>query len=201
MSLSIATLSGYPALNTTFQATNFPSFYATGVAVGSSNSPSPTVAATYSYTSSTTFPTNGSYVYTQSGTQYVAGIIDYAGVVPARLFYANNGSGFNANTQPLPTLNYIVQHQVTCNDGSTEYGGYTVVLYPAEPGPDSGQSSTTGDVNQYGNTTSVTQYSNEPILIPAQGYTANNPVSGYPQPQLRFKVSMAALLILSSTQY
>lgn len=201
MALSIATLSGFPAVNTTFASNKVPTFYPTGVAVTGTNSPSPTVAATYSYSTSTTFPTTGKPVYTQSGTQYVAGIIDAQGIVPARIFYASNGSGYSSATQPLPTLNYIVQHQYVDPYGITQYEGYSIVLNPAEPGPDSGQSSTTGNTNQFGASTAVTQYPNEPILVQAQGYGTGSPASSYPQPLMFFKVTMNALLILASTQY
>lgn len=206
MALSIASLSGFPVANTTFASTQVPTFYPTGVAVTGTNSPSPTDAAAYAFSTSTTFPTVGKQVYTQVGTQYVAGIIDTQGVVPARIFYANNGSGYNQGTQPLPTLNYIIQQQVTDPYGHTEYGGYTVVLNPAEPGPDSGSPSSSGALTGQGNPASPTTFPNEPILIPAQGYptgvlTGPSPVAGYPQPQMVFYVSMATLLILASTQY
>lgn len=207
MALTIASLAGFPAINSAFASTKVPTFYPTGVGVTGSNSPSPTVAATYSYSTSTTFPTNGKQVYTQGSTQYVAGIIDQQGQVPARIFYSNNGSGNYSNTtQILPTLNYIIQNQYTDPYGFTEYGGYVVVLTPAEPGPDSGQSATTGNVNQFGASTAVTQYPNEPILIPAQGYptgtgTGPSPTSGYPQPLLQYPVTNYALLLLASTQY
>lgn len=206
MALSIATLAGFPSINSTFASNKVPTFYPTGVAVTGTNSPSPTVAATYSYSLSSTFPTTGKQVYTQGSTQYVAGIIDYTGVVPARIFYANNGSGYNAVTQPLPTLNYIIQNQYVDPYGITEYDGYVVVLNPAEPGPDSGQAASTGNLTFTGATAAVTQFPNEPILIPAQGYptgpgTGPSPTSGWPQPQLQFVVSSAALLILASTQY
>lgn len=201
MALSIATLSGFPAANTTFASNKVPSFYPTGVAVTGTSSPSPTVAATYSFTTSTTFPTNGKLVYTQGTTQYVAGIIDSNGVVPARIFTANNGSGYNQGTQPLPTLNYIIQQTVVDPYGITEYGGYTVVLNPAEPGPDSGSPSSTGALTVQGNPGTPTNYPAEPILDSVPGYTSATPSSGYPQPQIVFYVSMAALLILASTQY
>lgn len=201
MALSIATLAGFPAANSVFASTKDPSFYPTGVGVTGTNSPSPTVAATYTYSLNSTFPNNGKFIYTQSGTQYVAGVIDVQGNVPARVFYANNGSGTFIATQPLPTLNFVEQHQTTDPYGITLYGGYTIVLNPAEPGPDSGQSATTGNLNQMGASTAVTQYPNEPILVPAQGYTNASPVSGYPQPYIRIRVSPQAMLILASTQY
>lgn len=201
MALTLATLSGFPAVNTTFASNKVPSFYPTGVAVTGTNSPSPTVAATYSYSTSTTFPTNGKPVYTQGSTQYVAGIIDSTGIVPARIFYASNGSGYSSATQPLPTLNYIIQHQYTDPYGITLYEGYSVVLNPAEPGPDSGQSAGTGNINQVGASVAVTQYPNEPVLVQAQGYGTGSPTATYPQPLMFFKLTMNAILILASTQY
>jgi len=206
MALSIATLSGFPVANTTFASTKVPSFYPTGVAVTGTNSPSPTVAATYSYSLSSTFPYNGKYVYTAGANVWVAGIIDSQGVVPSRIFYANNGSGYYTSTQPLPTLLNVIQNQYTDPYGLTEYGGYVVTLTPAEPGQDAGSPSSTGNLNQFGLTNATSQFPNEPILVPAQGYpsgvgTGPSPTSGYPQPYMTFYVSMAAMLILASTQY
>jgi hypothetical protein len=204
MSLAIQPLSGWPSVNTAFMSSKIPNQIIPGAPGTSSTAGTPTVAAPYSYTLSTTFPYAGKYVYTPGSTTYVMGIIDYAGVVPARIFAANNGNGsYAGSTQPLPTLNYIIQNQVTASDGTTEYGGYVIVLTPAEPGPDSGSPSSpivTKEGNS-GASTGTGNYPVEPVLVQVPGYTTATPSGVYPQPEMVFYVSMGALLLTSTTQY
>lgn len=198
MALTVATLAGFPASNTayagltesTFDSSGSQAYQAAGgldVAAGT-----PTVAATFAFTAN---------VYTQAGTQYVAGILDKEGVVPSRIFYANNGtgSGGNLGTQPLPTLVSITRNVYVDHIGNTLPEGYVIVLNPAQPGPDAG--SPVSAVSDSLGKTTTTEFPAEPVLIPAQGYTNANPVAGYPQPQIRVLVSTSALLILASTQY
>lgn len=181
MALSVASLAGFPSINTTFQR----------------SAGTPTDAATFSFT-------NG--VYTQGSTQYVAGLLDVAGVVPSRLFYASNNTGGAANgTVVLPTLVSVTQvsshgqsiqelpsttFEVSDNVG---YAGFIVVLTPAEPSADSGGS----PAGYYGGLTN--QMIGSETLVNVPGYTTASPSVGYPQPQMRFYVSMSALLILAST--
>lgn len=190
MALSVATLAGFPSVNTTFQRS-----------AGSG----PTDAATYSFTSG---------VYTQSGTQYVAGILDQQGINPSRVFFADNGNGAGSiGTSPLPTLVSVTQvsahgqslanfptnytNSISYNEytDAVGYSGFVVLLTPAEPSADSG-----GKVGGYfGGTTATANgiYS----LTEVPGYTSQAPTKSYPQPQMRFFVTMNALLILASTQY
>lgn len=163
MTLSVATLSGFPAVNTTFQPT---SAFGAWAAAGT-----PTDAATYSFTSG---------LYTQSGTSYVAALIDKEGVVPSRIFGCDNGTGGGSvgSTKPLPTLKTVQEMTTTDPYGNTLVGGYIVTLIPA---PGSSSSGVTA------------------VLTDAPGYTTASPASSYPQPNLVFKVSLSALLILAST--
>jgi hypothetical protein len=186
MALTVATLGGFPASNTAFQR----------------SAGTPAVAATFSYT-------NG--VYTQSGTQYVAGFLDYSGVVPPRIFYANNGTGGGGGlgSIPLPTLVSVTQ--ISANGQSiqelpstsfettpaTGYAGFTVIMTPAEPSADSGGPAASTN-NWWG---SPTYGTGAATLTDVPGYTSQSPSVGYPQPQMRFFVSMSTLLILASTQY
>lgn len=198
MALTVATLAGFPAINTayagltesSYEGSSTAAYQAAGgldIAAGT-----PTDAATFAFTSN---------VYTQSGTQYVAGILDTPGVVPSKIFYANNGTGNGGGlgTQPLPTLVSITRNIYTDNVGNTLPEGYVVILLPAEPGPDAGSPAQTV-TDEFGHTV-ATNFPAEPILIPAQGYTSGSPTAGYPQPQIRVLVSGSALLILASTQY
>jgi hypothetical protein len=195
-------LSGWPVANTAFQSTKVPSFYPTGLTTSGSNSPVPTNAAPYSYTLSTTFPTNGQYVYTPGSTLYIAAILDKEGVVPARIFGANNGTGsyVSSTAQALPTLDYIIQLQTTAWDGTTEYGGYKVVITPNSLTGSAGNPS--GAVlTETGQTAPVTQYPSEPVLVQVPGYTTASPSGNMPQPEMVFQVSMSACIITSTTAY
>lgn len=203
MTLAVQPLSGWPAPNTTFVSSKLPNQIVPGAPGSSSTAGTPTVAAPYSYSASTTFPNVGKLVYTPGSTTYVAGIIDRNGVVPARIFGASNGTGsYSLTTQPLPTLSYIIQNQTQASDGSTGYGGYVIVVIPAEPGVDSGSPSS-GIVNEQGNPAAVGSgsYPQEPVLVQVPGYTTATPSGVYPQPTMVFYVSMHAMLITSTTQY
>jgi hypothetical protein len=170
MALSVGSLAGFPSKNTTFQGT----------------AGTPTDAATFAFT-------NG--VYTQSGTQYVAAIIDHAGPAVPRIFGANNGTGPNTAVEPLPTLISITQ--VSAHGASIQelpnrnsevtdaigYAGFVILLAPATGSPQEGTGQGT------------------PVNIQVPGYTNATPTVSYPWPQLRFFVSMATLLVLASTQY
>lgn len=183
MALTVATLAGFPSSNTAFQAT----------------AGTPADAATFSFTSG---------LYTQSGTQYVAGIVDFAGTGPSRIFYANNGTGGGggSGTNPLPTLLSVTQvsaHGQSIQElpsRSTEasdavgYAGFQVLLTPALGFLDSG-----GTGGYSGGPTRQNNLAYTLVDVP--GYTAQSPSVGYPQPQMRFFVSMSCLLILASTQY
>lgn len=192
MALTVASLAGFPSANTTFQ--------------GSAGTPAD--AATFSYT-------NG--VFTQGGTQFVAGILDYPGVVPSRIFNANNGTGGGGGvgTIPLPTLVSITQvsaHGQSIQElpsRSTEatdivgFGGFIIILTPAEPSQDSGGFPGQYPINTLGGYSGgLTSQANMAItLTDVPGYTAQSPSTGFPQPQIRIFASMAAMLILASTQY
>lgn len=190
MALSVATLAGFPALNSAFQR----------------SAGTPTDAATYTFT-------NG--VYTQGSTQYVAAIIDQQGINPTRIFFADNNTGGAASggTITLPTLVSVTQvsahgqsiqelpstsFEVTDNVG---YAGFLVILTPAEPSADSGGFSPAGQtVNKAGYFGGLTnQSTGDQTLIQVPGYTTASPAQGFPQPQLRYYVSFNALLILAST--
>jgi hypothetical protein len=187
MALSVATLAGFPALNTASQR----------------SAGTPTDSATFSFT-------NG--VYTQGSTQYVAGILDAQGTNPSRIFFSDNNTGGGATgaTVPLPKLfsvTQVTQHGQSIQElpdfsaevsDNTGIGGFLVILTPSEPSSDSGGSapgSNTGGwyggPNAY-NTGAIT-------LVQVPGYTANSPTTGYPQPQLRYYVTVNALLVLAST--
>lgn len=172
MALSVATLAGFPAANSAFNAPS---------------GGTPAVAATFAFTNN---------VYTQVGTQYVAGYLDREGVVPSRVFYANNntGSGAPGATLPLPTLVSCTRLVYVDHLGNTQVEGFTVILTPAEPGPDSG-----GTGSYSGGLTSTANLAVTLDNVPP--YTTATPVTQYPQPQIRLLLSPAAILILASTQY
>lgn len=187
MSLSVATLAGFPSVNTTFQR----------------SAGTPTDSATFSFTSG---------VYTQGGTQYVAGIVDQQGINPSRIFFTdNNTGGGTVGTVVLPTLVSVTQVSATgsslqelpsnYNGGptyneaanATGYAGFVVLLNAAQPSQDSG-----GRVGGYSG--GLTNQDNLAwTLTEVPGYTAQAPTKQYPNPQMRFFVSMNALLILAST--
>ncbi len=190
MALSVATLAGFPALNSTFQR----------------SAGTPTDAATFSFT-------NG--VYTQGATQYVAAIIDQQGINPTRIFFSDNNTGGAATggTVTLPTLVSVTQvsakgqsiqelpstsFEVT---EATGYAGFLVIMTPAEPSADSGGFSPAGQTQnlagRYGGPNNAN--TGDQTLIAVPGYTTASPTVGYPQPQLRYYVSFGALLILAST--
>ena len=155
MALSVASLSGFPTENSVFQVT----------------AGTPTDAATYTFT-------NG--LYTQGATQYVAAILDREGVVPARFFGADNGtgSGSTGGTLVLPTLKTVQQLTYVDNLGHTQYGGYIITLTPRPGGPQSGPT---------------------PVLVNVPGYTTASPTSAYPQPLIVIPVSKSGLIVLAST--
>ena len=183
MSLSVATLAGFPAINTTLQR----------------SAGTPTVGITNAYT-------NGVYTPTP-GTVYVAGILDSQGVNPSRIFFADNntGGGTVGATVPLPTLVSVTEvsahgqsiqnleaNSFAYND-NVGYSGFIVVLTPAEPSADSG-----GRLGgYYGGTTATANGAYTLTEVP--GYTAQAPTKGYPQPQMRYFVTLNALLIIAST--
>lgn len=185
MSLTVAPLAGFPAINSTLQRT----------------AGTPTVSAN---------PSTGSYtsgVYTQSGTQYVAGILDQQGINPSRVFFCDNntGSGTTGATVPLPTLVTITQ--VSAHGQSIQnldpatfmytdkvgYSGFIVVLSAAAGQLDDG-------VYPLGYDNATTTHANVPGWTSQGGaYTNAAPTVGYPNPQMRFFVSFNAILLLAST--
>lgn len=188
MALSVATLAGFPAINTASQR----------------SAGTPTDSATFSFSSG---------VYTQVGTQYVAGILDAQGVNPSRIFFADNntGGGTVGATVPLPTLVSVTQvsahGQSLANFPSNYpsgpsfneytdavgYAGYVVLLNAAQPSADSG-----GRIGgYYGGLNN--QNNGVFTLTEVPGYTAQAPTKQYPNPQMRFFVTANALLILAST--
>ena len=149
--------------------------------------------------------TNG--VYTQSGTQYVAGLLDQQGINPARIFKCDNGtgSGSSGSTIPLPTLVSVTA--VSANGQSiqelpsttfettpyTGYAGFVVILNPAPASADDG-------IYPTGFTNAIPpSYTNTPGWVSQGGAYTGTTTTGYPQPQMRFFVSIAAMLILAST--
>lgn len=188
MSLSVATLAGFPAINTTFQR----------------SAGTPTDAATYSFSSG---------VYTQSGTQYVAGIIDQQGINPSRIFFSDNDTGGGTTgTVHLPTLVSVTQvsahgqsiQELASNYSSSVsyneyadavgYSGFIVLLTPATGSADDGVYPL-----GYDNAIPNTTYTDVPGWTSQGGAYTGAVTVGYPQPQMRFFVTMNALLILAST--
>lgn len=198
MTLSVATLSGFPARNTTFQS-------ATG---GSKTAGTPTDAATYSFTSG---------VYTAGSTIYVAGILDKAGVNPPRIFGADNGTGgaSSGSTIVLPTLVSITQvsangqslqelasnysNSVSFNEyaNAIGYAGYKLILNAAIASGDDGKYPL-GYNNAITNS-GPANYANVPGWVSQGGAYTGTTTVGYPNPQMRFFVTMDALLIIAST--
>jgi hypothetical protein len=186
MALTVAPLAGFPAINTFYQRT----------------AGTPTI---------TENPAHGSYtsgVYTQSGTQYVAAILDAQGINPSRVFFADNdtGSGTTGATVVLPKLVSVTQvsahgQSIQNLDPSTfmyqdkiGYAGFVVVLNATPASADDGVYPL-----GYDNAT-VLEPSNTPGWTTQGGAYTNAAVTvGYPNPQMRFFVSMQAMLILAST--
>jgi len=185
MALSVATLAGYPAINTTFQR----------------SAGTPTDAATYSFT-------NG--VYTAS-TVYVAGILDQQGMNPSRIFECdNNTGGATKGTKTLPKLVTITQVSATGSSlqelpsnysngvsyvesaNATGYSGFLIVLNAVQGQQDSG-------LYPLGYNNATLASSDVPGWTSQGGNYPNTVTVGYPYPQMRFFVSMSALLIIAST--
>lgn len=143
MALSVATLAGYPEINSTFQVT----------------AGTPTDAATFTFT-------NG--LFTQGGTQYVVGIIDKEGSVPVKVFGSDNGTGGGSTggTIVLPTLKTIQQLTYVDSLGHTQYGGYIVTLIPAPGTGNSGVTPIKIDVPGYTTASPTVAYPQPGILVP-----------------------------------
>lgn len=189
--LTVAPLGGFPAINTYYQR----GFTST-----------PTI---------TENPAHGSYtsgVYTQSGTQYVAGILDQQGVNPSRIFFSDNGqgSGSTGATVNLPTLVTITQvnaHGQSLQELATNYSssvsyneyadvvGYAgfVVVLNATPG--------TSDDGVYplGYDNATMSHPNTPGWVSQGGAYTGTTTTAYPNPQMKFFVTLNAMLILAST--
>lgn len=196
MTLQVVTLAGFPAINTTFQRT--------------AGTPTDTLAAqtgnaTIGLTSYT--GTAGAAVYTQSGTAYVAGILDQQGINPSRIFLSDNttGSGSTGATIPLPTLVSVTQ--VAAHGQSIQnldaasfmytdkvgFAGFVVLLNAAPAQQDSG-------FYPLGYNNAVDTHANVPGWTSQGGAYTNAAITvGYPNPQMRFYVSTAALLIIATT--
>lgn len=186
MALTVAPLAGFPAINTFYQRS-----HGTG----------PTITENPAHASYT----NG--VYTQVGTQYVAGIVDAQGINPSRIFYADNGQGgaSSGSTIPLPTLVSVTQvsqhgQSIQNLDPSTfmyqdnvGYSGFIVLLNAAPGQLDSG-------VYPLGYNNAVDTHANVPGWTSQGGAYTNAAITvGYPNPQMRFFVSFNAILLLAST--
>jgi len=188
MALSVANLAGFPVINTTFQR----------------SAGTPTDAATYSFT-------NG--VYTPGSTVYVAGILDQQGVNPSRIFFSDNGTGGGStgSTVILPTLVSITQvsangqslqelasnysNSVSYNEyaNAVGYAGFQIVLNAALGTSDDG-------VYPLGYDNATLSHANVPGWTSQGGnYNTNGVTVAYPNPQMRFYVTMNALLIIAST--
>ena len=185
MSLSVATLAGFPAINTASQR----------------SAGTPTDAATYSFT-------NG--VYT-AGTVYVAGILDQQGVNPSRIFFSDNATGGGTTgTVNLPKLVSITQvsahgqslQELASNySGSVSYNeyadavgysGYQLILNATPASADDG-------VYPLGFDNATTLNPNAPGWTSQGGAYTGATTTGYPNPQMRFFVTLNALLIIAST--
>jgi hypothetical protein len=187
MSLTVATLAGFPAINTVSQR-----------AAGT-----PTTAATYAFSSG---------VYTPMSTTYVAGILDQQGVNPSRIYFADNdtGGGTTGATVNLPTLVSITQvsaHGQALGElesnysGSVSYNsyldhvgyaGFLIVLNAATASADDG-------VYPLGFNNATLNHSNTPGWVSQGGAYTGAVTVGYPNPQMRYYVTMNALLIIAST--
>jgi len=195
MALTVAPLGGFPAINTYFQRT----------------AGTPTVNENPGHASYT------SGVYTQSGTQYVAGILDQQGVNPSRIFFSDNntGSGTTGATVALPTLVSITQvsahgqslQELASNYSSgvsyneyadvVGYSGFLIVLNAAVASADDG-------VYPLGFDNAITNsgpadYTNTPGWVSQGGAYTGTTTVGYPNPQMRFFVTLNAILLLAST--
>jgi hypothetical protein len=192
MALSVATLAGFPVINTTFQR----------------SAGTPTDAATYSFTSG---------VYTPGSTTYVAGILDQQGVNPSRIFFSDNttGGGSTGVSTVLPTLVSITQvsahgqslqelasnysNSVSFNEyaDAVGYAGFQIILNAAVGTSDDG-------IYPLGYNNAVTgagpaNYANVPGWVSQGGAYTGTTTVGYPNPQMRFFVTMNALLVIAST--
>lgn len=195
MALSVAPLAGFPAINTALQR----------------SAGTPTISMN---------PSSGSYtngVYTQSGTQYVAGILDQQGVNPSRIFFADNntGGGTTGATVALPTLVTITQVSAhgqslaelpsnypsgpSFNEYTDQvgYAGFVVVLNATLASADDGIYPL-GYNNAVSNS-GPANYANVPGWVSQGGAYTGTTTVGYPNPQMRFFVTANALLILAST--
>lgn len=198
--LTVMTLAGFPAINTTLQRSagtpaandGITHAYATGTAPAASYVPSP-------------------------GTIFVAGILDQQGINPSRIFYADNGTGGGSQgTYYLPTLISVTQvgthgqslqelpSNRTANsyDESADavgYAGFIVLLSAAAGQPDDGIYPLGYD-NAILASGGPGNYANVPGWTSQGGAYTNAAITvGYPNPQMRFFVSMSALLIVAGT--
>lgn len=169
MALSVATLAGFPAVNS---------------ALLPGPPPAPTDAATFTFT-------NG--VYTQGSTQYVAGILDREGVVPSRIFTTNPLPTLVSVT--LVSISGQSIQELMTTAPATSFAGFNIVMTPGVATSDEGiyplgYPVAGGPTGQGGA---------QAWTLQGGAYTNANAAVGYPQPQLRFFVSFSALLILAST--
>src|SRR5271170_5293236 len=191
MSLSVATLAGFPSINTTFQR-SAGNYSTTGT------------AATYAFSSGVYTPT--------PGTVYVAGLLDQQGVNPSRIFFADNDTGGGTTgTVHLPTLVSVTQvsahgqsiqelasnysNSVSYNEyaDAVGYAGFVVLLTPASASSDDG-------IYPLGYDNAILpSYTNTPGWVSQGGAYTGTTTTGYPQPQMRFVVTMNAMLIIASS--
>lgn len=156
--------------------------------------------------------TNG--VYTPGSTTYVAGILDQQGVNPSRIFFSDNGSGQSGTETVLPTLVSITQvnasgqslqelasnysNSVSFNEyvAATGYSGFQLILNAASGTADDG-------MYPLGYNNAINSgpafYANVPGWVSQGGAYTGTTTTGYPNPQMRFFVTMNALLVIAST--
>lgn len=197
MALSVWPLGGFPAINTALQR--------------SAGTPTDTMnPATGSYTAG---------VYTAPANTYVAGILDQQGVNPSRIYFSDNntGGGTTGATVNLPQLVTITQvsaHGQSLQELPTNYvggpsyneaadavgyAGFLVVLNATPAAYDDGlyplgfnnAISGSGAAN-FANTPGWTSQGGN--YSQTVGVTVN-----YPNPQMRYYVTLNAMLIIAST--
>jgi hypothetical protein len=190
MALSVWPLGGFPAINTYYQR----------------SAGTPTVTEDPAHSSYT------SGVYTPGSTTYVAAILDQQGVNPSRVFFSDNttGSGSTGSTVKLPTLASITQvsaHGQSLQELETNYSnsvsynayvdevgyaGFLIVLN-ASPG--------TSDDGIYplGYDNATLANPNTPGWVSQGGAYTGATTTGYPNPEMRFYVTMNAILLIAST--
>lgn len=200
MALSVVSLAGFPAINTTLQR----------------SAGTPTDAVTTPINGIAFTPSNGA-VFTAAANTYIAGILDQQGVNPSRIFFADNntGGGSTGATVVLPTLSTITpvsaQGQSLAELPSnypggpsfneyapqTGYAGFVIVLNASLASADDGVWPL--GYNNAVNSAGPGNYPNVPGWTSQGGAYTGTTTTSYPNPQMRYYVTSNALLILAST--